>query len=256
MKRSKFTFAITIIVLLFFYLPIFVLVINSFNDSRFGSVWGGFSLKWYDKLFNDRNIWHSIQNTLIVAAVSTSVSMVLGTLSGYALFRFKSGIQKVHSTLIALPLIIPDILMGMSLLLFFIALKIQLSLFTVILGHITFCVSYVAVTVLARLQDFDFSVVEAAQDLGASSIMILRRIYLPLLSPALISGGMLALTLSLDDFIITFFTAGPGSSTLPLQIYSMIKFGTPPVINALSTIFLLVTFLIALLYQCINMRRQ
>lgn len=255
MKKGKFTLIITMAVLLFFYLPIFVLVVNSFNDSRFGSVWGGFSLKWYEKLFSDRHIWHSVKNTLIVAGISTSVSMVLGTLSGYALFRFKSSIQRVHSTLITLPLIIPDILMGMSLLLFFIALKIQLSLFTVILGHITFCVSYVAVTVLARLQDFDFSVVEAAQDLGASSGMILRRIYLPLLSPALISGGMLALTLSLDDFIITFFTAGPGSSTLPLQIYSMIKFGTPPVINALSTLFFLITFLIALLYQRIGVRR-
>ncbi len=255
MKKSRFTLIITIAVLIFFYLPIFILVLNSFNASRFGSVWGGFSLKWYEKLFSDRSIWESIKNTIIVAFISTSVSVVLGTLSGYALFRFKSGLQKVHNTLITLPLIIPDILMGMSLLLFFIALKIQLSLFTVILGHITFCVSYVAVTVLARLQDFDFSVVEAAQDLGASRWIILRKIYLPLLSPGLISGAMLALTLSLDDFIITFFTAGPGSSTLPLQIYSMIKFGTPPVINALSTIFLLITFLIALFYQRINTKR-
>ncbi|MBN1499921.1 MAG: ABC transporter permease [Spirochaetes bacterium] len=256
MKKNKFTFVITVLVLLFFYFPITILVVNSFNSSRFGSIWGGFSLKWYDKLFNDRNIWQSLKNTLIVAGVSTSVSMILGTLSGYTLFRYKSAIQKIHVSLIALPLIIPDILMGMSLLLFFIALKIQLSLITVILGHITFCVSYVAVTVLARLQDFDFNVVEAAQDLGASSGVILRKIYLPLLAPGLISGGMLALTLSLDDFIITFFTAGPGSSTLPLQIYSMIKFGTPPVINALSTLFLLITFLIALLYQRINTRRQ
>ncbi|MBF0378119.1 MAG: ABC transporter permease [Desulfamplus sp.] len=255
MRKDRFTFVVTILVLIFFYLPIVVLVVNSFNASRFGSVWGGFSLKWYEKLFSDENIWDSIKNTLIVAGVSTSVSMVLGTLSGYALFKFKSGIQKVHNTLITLPLIIPDILMGMSLLLFFIALKIELSLFTVILGHITFCVSYVAVTVLARLQDFDFSVVEAAQDLGASPSLILRKIYIPLLSPGLISGGMLALTLSLDDFIITFFTAGPGSSTLPLQIYSMIKFGTPPVINALSTIFLLITFLIALIYQRINTKQ-
>ncbi|MBF0210361.1 MAG: ABC transporter permease [Desulfamplus sp.] len=255
MKRDKFTFIVTILVLIFFYIPIVVLIVNSFNESRFGSVWGGFSFKWYEKLFNDRNIWNSIKNTLIVAFISTSVSIILGTLSGYALFKFKSGIQKVHKTLITLPLIIPDILMGMSLLLFFIALKVELNLFTVILGHITFCVSYVAVTVLARLQDFDFSVVEAAQDLGASSSVILRKIYIPLLAPGLISGGMLALTLSLDDFIITFFTAGPGASTLPLQIYSMIKFGTPPVINALSTIFLLITFLIALLYQRIATKK-
>ncbi len=255
MKKNKFIFIVTILVLMFFYLPIIVLVVNSFNSSRFGSVWGGFSFKWYEKLFSDRNIWQSVKNTLIVAGVSTSVSMVLGTLSGYVLFRYKTGIQKAHNVLITIPLIIPDILMGMSLLLFFIALKIKLSLFTVVLGHITFCLSYVTVTVLARLQDFDFNIVEAAQDLGASAGDILKKIYLPLLAPGLISGGMLALTLSLDDFIITFFTAGPGSSTLPLQIYSMIKFGTPPVINALSTLFLLITFLIALIYQRINTRR-
>jgi spermidine/putrescine transport system permease protein len=151
--------------------------------------------------------------------------------------------------LISLPLIIPDILMGMSLLLFFISLKIKLSLITVIIGHITFCISYVAVTILARLQDFDYKIIEAAKDLGAKGWVLFTKIYVPLLAPGLIASAMLSITLSLDDFIITFFTAGPGSSTLPLQIYSMIKFGTPPVINALSTILLMVTFFISVIYQ-------
>lgn len=254
MKKHKFPIIVTIAVLFFIWIPIIVLVVNSFNASRVGSVWGGFSFKWYEKLFHERNVWRSFENTVIVAVVSTTISLILGTLAGFTLYKYKSKLQKVHMGLISLPLVIPDILMGMSLLLFFISIKVKLSLFTVILGHITFCVSYVAVTILARFQDFDYSIVEAARDLGAKGWTLLKRIYIPMLSPALLSGAMLSITLSLDDFIITFFTAGPGASTLPLQIYSMIKFGTPPVINALSTLLLMFTFLIAFVYQKISKR--
>ena len=256
MKKSKIPFILTIIVLIFFWLPIIILMFNSFNASRFGSVWGGFSLKWYERLFSDSNIWRSVQNTLIVTLVSTAFSLVLGSLAGFALHRYRSKLQKIHMVLVWVPLIIPDILMGMSLLLFFISIKVPLGLFTIILGHITFCISYVAVTILARLQDFDYTIVEAARDLGARGWTLFRKIYVPLLAPGLLAGAMLSITLSLDDFIITFFTAGPGSSTLPLQIYSMIKFGTPPVINALSTLFLMITFLIVLTYQKISRRNS
>ncbi len=235
--------------LLFIYMPLLILMINSFNGSRFSTVWGGFSLKWYVKLFHDRNIRRALVNTVIVAASSVAVSTVLGTLAGVVLVRYKSVLQKIHHIFITLPLIVPDILMGISLLLFFIAAGFRLSLGTIIIGHITFSISYVAATVQARFQDFDFSVVEAAQDLGADNFRVFYKIYIPLLSPGIISGAMLALTLSLDDFVITFFTAGPGSSTLPIQIYSMIRFGTPPVINALSTIFICITFMIVLIYQ-------
>lgn len=256
MRRSSFPLFLTVAVLLFFWIPIAVLVINSFNASRFGSVWGGFSLKWYERLFADRSVWRSIENTAIVAVVSTSVSLVIGSLAGFTLYRYRTALQKIHMGLVSLPLVIPDILMGMSLLLFFISLNIRLSLATIILGHITFCISYVAVTILARLQDFDYHIVEAARDLGAKGWTLFRKIYIPLLYPGLLAGAMLSVTLSLDDFIITFFTAGPGASTLPLQIYSMIKFGTPPMINALSTIFLMITFLIALAYQRISRRNS
>jgi len=256
MKQSKFPFILTIIVLIFFWLPIIILMFNSFNASRFGSVWGGFTLKWYDRLFSDSNVWRSVQNTAIVTIVSTAVSLVIGSLAGFALHRYKSKFQKVHMGLIWVPLVIPDILMGMSLLLFFISIKVPLCLFTIILGHITFCISYVAVTILARLQDFDYTIVEAARDLGARGWTLFRKIYIPLLTPGLLAGAMLSITLSLDDFIITFFTAGPGSSTLPLQIYSMIKFGTPPVINALSTLFLMLTFLLAIIYQRLSRRNS
>jgi spermidine/putrescine transport system permease protein len=249
MKKSRVALVITILVLVFLYLPIVVLMVNSFNSSKTGSVWKGFSLVWYEKLFSDKAIWKAVQNTAVVALVSTAVSVILGTTAGFALYKYKTAFQKMHSALVSLPLVIPDILMGMSLIIFFISLKIPLGIFTIILGHVTFCISYVATSVLTRFQDFDNSVIEAAQDLGARWHHLVFQIYLPLLAPGIVAGAMLALSLSMDDFIITFFTAGPGSTTLPIQIYSMIRFGNPPVINALTTIFLMLAFLVALINQ-------
>ncbi|THB66729.1 MAG: ABC transporter permease [Spirochaetaceae bacterium] len=246
---------ITAVVIAFLWLPILVLVINSFNASRFSTVWGGFSLIWYERLITDAEIWRSVKNTAIVAAVSTSVSVVLGTLAGFVLDRYKSGVQATHNILVTIPLIIPDILMGISLLVFFLSAGMRLGLGTIILGHITFCISYVAITIRARLQDFDYSVVEAAQDLGANWPTVAWKVYFPMLLPGIISGALLSLTLSLDDFIITFFTAGPGSSTLPVHIYSMIRHGNPPVINALSTLFLALTFMFVLVYQRVSRRK-
>jgi spermidine/putrescine transport system permease protein len=249
MKRSRFPLIVTILVLVFFYLPIFVLVINSFNASRFSSSWEGFSFKWYAQLWTHREIWHALQNTLIIAFTSTLLSVVLGTTAAFALHRFQSGLQRIHYTLIYTPLVVPEILMGISLLLFFVALKVQLGLFTIFLAHVTFCVSYVAMVVLARLQDFDFSIIEAAQDLGANWWTATWRVLLPLLAPGIGAGALLAFTLSIDDFVITFFVAGPGSTTLPIRIYSMIKHGSPPLINALSSLLLLVTFVTVSLSQ-------
>jgi len=243
-KRSRFPAIITILCLLFLYLPIAILIVNSFNGSRFGSVWGGFSLRWYEQLFRNRPIWFALRNTLLIGASSTLLSMVLGTLAAWSLNRYRSRLQNVHYALIYTPLVVPDILIGISLLLFFVALRVPLGLSTIFIAHTTFCISYVAMVVLARLQDFDFSVIEAAQDLGANWRTIVLRILLPQLAPGILAGGMLAFTLSIDDFVITFFVAGPGSTTLPVQIYSMIKHGSPPMINALSTILLCLTFLI------------
>ena len=242
MKHSRLPMITMILVLVFFYLPIVVLVVNSFNASRFGGTWEGFSLIWYQRLLHERDIWRALENTLIIAVGATLVSAVLGTTAAFALHRFSSRIQKAHYMLIYTPLVVPEILMGMSLLLMFVAMKIQLGLFTIFLAHVTFCISYVAMVVLARLQDFDFSVIEAAQDLGASWWQAATRVLLPLLFPGIAAGALLAFTLSLDDFVITFFVAGPGSTTLPIRIYSMIKHGSPPLINALSTILLVVTF--------------
>lgn len=242
MKHSRLPLVTAILVLVFFYLPIVVLIVNSFNASRFSGAWEGFSFKWYVRLIHQREIWYAVRNTLIIAVAATVVSSVLGTTAAFALHRFSSRLQRVHYTLIYTPLVVPEILMGMSLLLFFVAAGVGLGLFTIFLAHVTFCVSYVTMVVLARLQDFDFSVIEAAQDLGANWWTAARRVLLPLLAPGIAAGALLAFTLSVDDFVITFFVAGPGSTTLPIRIYSMIKHGSPPLINALSTILLVVTF--------------
>ena len=249
MKRSRFPLVVTLLIFGFFYLPIVVLVANSFNASRFGGSWEGFTLRWYTRLLGERAIWQALRNTLLIAFTATALSALLGTTAAFALHRFQSRLQRVHYLLIYTPLVIPEILMGISLLLFFVALGVKLSLFTIFLAHVTFCLSYVAMVVLARLQDFDWSLVEASQDLGAGWWTTVRRVLLPLLAPGIAAGALLAFTLSIDDFVITFFVAGPGATTLPIRIYSMIKHGSPPLINALSTILLVVTFTTVFLSQ-------
>jgi spermidine/putrescine transport system permease protein len=238
------------LVLLFFYLPIVILVVNSFNASRFGAGWKGFSLIWYQRLLHEPEIWAAARNTLVIAVSVTVVALILGTTSALALHRFaKSRLQRVHYTLIYTPLVVPEILMGISLLMAFVAVRVSLGLFTIFLAHVTFCISYVALVVLGRLQDFDFAIVEAAQDLGAGWWATARRVLLPMLAPGLAAGGLLAFTLSVDDFVITFFVAGPGATTLPIRVYSMIKHGATPLINALSTILLVLTFTIVIVSQ-------
>lgn len=243
MKQSRLPMVVTIALLVFFYLPILVLVLYSFNSSRFGGSWNGLSLFWYHRLYQEREIWHALTNTMIIAVTATFVSVVLGTTAAIALHRYQTVLQRFHFTLIYTPLVVPEILMGISLLLFFAAIGMELGLFTIFLAHVTFCISYVAMVILGRLQDFDYTIIEAAQDLGAGWWAALWRVLLPLLMPGIIAGGLLAFTLSIDDFVITFFVAGPGSTTLPIRIYSMIKHGSPPLINALSSILLLFTFI-------------
>jgi spermidine/putrescine transport system permease protein len=250
MKRSRLPLIVTVAVLAFFYLPILILVVNSFNASRFEGSWQGFSLIWYRRLFQEPEIWRAAKNSLLIASTATALSLVIGTAAAFALYRFgRSRLQRFHFTLVYTPLVVPEILMGISLLMFFVAAGVGLGLFTIFLAHVTFCISFVAMTVLARLQDFDFSVIEAARDLGAGWWATTRRVFLPLLLPGLIAGGLLAFTLSIDDFVITFFVAGPGSTTLPIRVYSMIKYGSPPLINSLSTILLVITFTAVALSQ-------
>ena len=247
MKSSRLPAIVFALVVVFLYVPILFLVVNSFNEARFSSTWTGFTLKWYAALFDPRNrdLWEATQRTLLIATSSSAVSMVLGTLSACALHWYRTKLQRLNYGMIYLPIIIPDLLMGISLLLFFVALGVTLGTMTILIAHITFCASFVTVVVLGRLQGFDESVIAAARDLGATRWVAIRRVILPLLAPGIVAGGLLSFTLSVDDYVITFFVTGPGSTTLPLKIYSMVKHSTElPLINAISTIFLVVTFLI------------
>ena len=245
MNRNRFLKCISLGIVIFLYLPILILIINSFNESRFGGVWTGFSLKWYERLLQEKPIWNALKNSLIIACSATAMASILGTMAALALYRYKTLLQKTHYGLIYTLLIIPDLLMGASLLIFFVSIQMQLGLFSVFIAHTTFCISYVTMVVLSRLQNLDFVLIEAARDLGANSWNVFRRILMPLLTPAIIAGALLAFTLSIDDFVITFFVVGPGSTTLPIYVYSMIKFGSPPLINAISCILLVATGIIA-----------
>ena len=258
MKHSKFAGVVLALVMAFLYLPIVVLVANSFNLSRYGGEWAGFTFDWYVKLFTQNGpIWESFQRSLLIAATATVASCVLGTTVALALHRWKARLQTVHYGLIYTPLVMPEILMGISLLMMFTAIGVGCGMFTIFIAHVTFCVSYVTMTVLARLQDFDDRVIEAAYDLGASPWYAFWKVTLPILLPGIVAGGLLAFTLSIDDFVITFFVTGPGSDTLPLKIYSMIKHSRQmPVINSLSTLMLAFTCALVAASRFVSNRRQ
>lgn len=235
------------------YLPVAVLVISSFNASRFGGGWGNFTpadftLEWYARLFHEPTIWNALTNSLIVATYSSLFATTLGVTAALALNRYQSALQKVHLGLLLAPLVMPDILMGICLLILFVSIHLKLSLLTVFLAHTTFCVSYVAMIVRTRLETIDTSILEAAKDLGASSFQAFWKVTFPMILPAIIAGALLSFTLSLDDFVITFFVVGPGATTLPVYVYSMMKFGSPPLINALSTLMLIFTAIVTTLY--------
>lgn len=247
MRLSRLPFATSLLVFGFFYLPIMMLFVQSFNAAKFGGQWTGFSFRWYQELWSRSDIQSAATNTLIIAFVSTLASVVLGSLAAWCIHRYTTRLQRVHYGLVYAPLVVPDILMGLSLLFLFINIGLSLSLTTIIIAHTTFCLSYVALVMLGRLQDFDESMIEAAQDLGASWPTIIRRILLPLLGPGLAAGALLAFTLSIDDFVITFLVSGPGNTTLPVQIFSMMRRSSPQVINALSVIFMSVTFILVIL---------
>ncbi len=226
---------------IFLYLPIIVLIIFSFDDSRFTATWCGFTFKWYLKLIHDSKLIEALLNSLKIASISVIVAAIMGTFSAYALTRFKFKGKTLSLGLIMLPIVIPEIAMGVSSLVLFNTLGLSLSINTIIVSHIVFCVSYITLVVMARLEDFDLRLEEAAYDLGATPITVFQKITLPIIFPGIFAGCLLAFILSLDDFIITQFTAGVGVTTIPLKIYSMVKFGVCPEINAMSTILIIVT---------------
>jgi spermidine/putrescine transport system permease protein len=242
-ERNPLLSAYAMLVYGFLFLPIVVLIIFSFNDSEDNFAWTGFTLDWYPVLFSNEDMLDALRNTLEVAFVAVVVATLLGTLLGIGLARLRTRyVGGLSETLILLPMVAPEIIMGISLLLFFSQLfAANGSLAQISIAHITFCVSYVAVVVRARAVNMDPHVQEAARDLGASAMGAFWFVTLPLLAPAIAAGAMLAFALSFDDLIVTTFNAGPGSSTLPLYLYSRIKFGVTPEINAISTIIVAVT---------------
>ncbi len=250
----------------FLYLPILILIIYSFNASRFNAVWRGFTLDWYRSLFSNAGgtiatsssagILTALNNSLLIAAISTVLATIFGTMLALALERFHFPGRKAVEALLFLPIIMPEITIGISLLVFFTlvfrivenltGIRLNLGLPTVIIGHVVFNISFVTITVRARLAELDPQLEQAAFDLGANEWRAFWRITLPLIWPAIFSAALLAFTLSLDDFVVTFFTTGVGSVTLPLFVYGMIKFAVTPAINAISTLMLFASLLLVL----------
>ena len=230
-------------VLLFLYVPIVVLMVLSFNDSSMGAMWKGFSLRWYDKLFHNPAFLEAMINSVIIAIVSTSLSLFLGVGAAIALEGSRGRLLPWINMGLVLPLVIPEILLGVALLMMFVLIQMPLGFMTIIVGHGVFSLPLTIVIIRARLKKLDPTWEDAARDLGATSWEVLLHITLPLLKPAMVGAGLLAFTVSLDDFVVTFFVAGPGSTTLPLKVFSMIKTGITPEINALSALLVLVSIL-------------
>jgi spermidine/putrescine transport system permease protein len=222
----------------FLYVPLLIVIVYSFNDSRLNAEWVGFTFGWYDKLFHNQDMLLAAGNSLLIGLTASAVATVLGTMAGMAMYRYR---PRLLSILVLAPIAIPEILMGVSLLIFFVLLNLTLGLVSVALAHIAFCIGFVAIVVRSRLAGMDESLTEAARDCGASPLAAFRYVTLPLIMPGVIAGALMAFTLSIDDFVITFFTAGAGTVTLPLQIYSMIKIAVTPEVNAVSTLLMLLT---------------
>jgi spermidine/putrescine transport system permease protein len=240
-KRSYWLWGTAIFAYAFLYVPLIIVVVYSFNDSRLNAEWVGFTLDWYRKLAGNDEMLTAAGNSLLIGLTASLVATVLGTMAGVAMHRYKLRLLPV---LVLAPIAIPEILMGVSLLIFFVLLNFTLGLLSVALAHIAFCIGFVAIVVRARLSGMDESLTEAARDCGASPWQSFRYVTLPLIMPGVIAGALMAFTLSIDDFVITFFTAGAGTVTLPLQIYSMIKIAVTPEVNAVSTLLMFLTLVL------------
>jgi spermidine/putrescine transport system permease protein len=242
--RKKFSFsqAVFFVTMIFLFLPLVILIISSFNEST-SMRWTGFSLRWYQRLFSERELWRSFWNSIFVAVSSAMTATVIGTLGAIGVNWYRFRLRNYVQTVSFLPMILPEIIIGVSLSIFFAGVGIPLGLFTIFIAHTTFCLPFVFLLVMARLDEFDFSIIEAAQDLGANEKQTLMKVIIPICMPGIVSGFLTAITLSLEDFVITFFVAGPGSSTLPIFIFSAItrKGGVTPVISALSVVMILGT---------------
>ena len=245
MKRGFWLWTATLATYAFLYMPLAVVVLFSFNDSELNASWVGFTTRWYGKLLGDAGMLQAAANSLLIAIISSTIATVLGTMAGIALHRWR---PRFLPFLVLTPVAMPEILLGVSLLLFFRqVLDLTLGLFSILVAHVTFSIGFVAIIVRARLAGMDESIFEAARDLGATPWRTFTRVTFPLIVPGIVAGFLMSFTLSIDDFVITFFVAGVGVTTLPLQIYSMIKVAVTPEVNAISTLLMALTLtLIAL----------
>ncbi|WP_028025543.1 spermidine/putrescine ABC transporter permease PotC [Enterovibrio calviensis] len=233
----------------FLYIPIIILIVNSFNESKFGIEWKGFTTKWYTQLLSNDSLVQAAGNSLTIAVFSATAAAVIGSLTAVALYRYRFRGKNFVNGMLFVVMMSPDIVMAISLLALFVMIGAQLGFLTLLLSHITFCLPFVVVTVYSRLNGFDLRMLEAAKDLAASEWVILTKIILPLAAPAVAAGWLLSFTLSLDDVIVSSFVTGPSYEILPLKIYSMVKVGVSPEVNALATLMLIVSLVLVIFSQ-------
>ena len=245
----------TVAVFAFLYLPITLLVVYSFNDSKLNLYWAGFTTKWYGMLFGNEVLLRAFQNSLIVATITTALSVVIGTSAAWLLYRYRFPAQQTLGLLIFIPMVMPEVLMGVSLLVLFVSLGIPLGYTTLIIAHTTFCFPFVLVGVQARLQGIDPSLEEAAMDLGATPLKAFWLVIIPYLLPAIVAGALMSFTLSFDEYIVTIFTSGADSQTLPLKVYGMVRVGLNPQLNALSTLFIAATAVLVIASQVFTRKK-
>jgi spermidine/putrescine transport system permease protein len=247
--RNLFSKTVFYLTLFFLFMPLLVLLVYSFNSSKTMS-FSGFSFTWYQKLFlESRDLWKAFRNSIVIALTSAAMATVVGTLGAIGINWYSFKLKKYVQAVSFLPLVLPEIIIGVSMLIFFAGIKLRLGLLTVFIAHASFNLPFVLLIVLSRLEEFDYSIIEAAYDLGAREWQTLIKVIVPVSMPGIVSAFLTAVTLSLEDFVITFFVSGPGSSTLPLYIYSMIRFGVSPVINALSVVMLSGTVILVFLMR-------
>ena len=236
-------------ILTLLYLPIAVLVINSFNSAKYGNHWGGFTWKWYEKLFANEGLMGAAGHSLLIAISSASLATIIGTLAAVALHRYQFKGKAILSSMVFVSMLTPEIVLAIALLIIFIVLGVQLGFWSLLLAHITFCLPFVIVAVFSHLKGFDMKMLEAARDLGATEGKVFMKIILPLALPAIASGWLLSFTLSLDDVIVSAFVTGPSYEILPLKIYSMVRVGVSPEVNAISTTLLVISLVLVIISQ-------
>lgn len=237
------------LIYLFFYIPIIILIVYSFNDTQYSLLWQGFTWRWYAELFSDSDLWISTWHSFFLGLASATVASLIGLIAAVSLYRYRFKGRQFLNALIFILILSPEIVTGASLLILFTFLQLPLGFFSLLLAHISFCIPFVIVTLYSRLVSFDKNIFEAAKDLGATDFVIFKDIILPLLWPALFAGWLLSFTLSLDDVIISYFVAGPEFQILPLQIFSMVRSGIKPEINALCSVLFIITLTFVVVSQ-------